>query len=38
MPAKEEGGPEEWKTPEKSSLKVSLEVPGQQSSDSGKDH
>ena len=30
MPAMEEGGPEEWKTPKKSSLKVSLQVPGQQ--------
>ena len=34
MPAKEEGGPEDWETPEKGSLKVSLEVPGEQSSDS----
>ena len=34
MPAEEEGGPEDWKTPEMGSPKVSLEVPGEQSSDS----
>ena len=34
MPAEEEGGPEDWKTPEMGGPKVSLEVPGEQSSDS----